>query len=64
MGMKYEIFQRAKQAIRTRPDLTDEQIAEFIGAKLAELEIVREARKDVQADTPTEVKVITPEVSA
>ena len=62
--MKYEIFTRARQAIRTRPDLTDEQIAEYIGAKLPEMEIIREARKDVAADTPTEVKVITPEVSA
>lgn len=62
--MKYEIFQRAKQAIRGHPDWDDEQIAEFIGAKLAELEIVREARKDVQADTPSEVRTITPEVSA
>jgi len=63
MGMKYEMFQRAKSALRTHPDFTDEQVAEFIGAKLAEMEIIREARKDVTADAGV-TKTITPEVSA
>lgn len=62
--MKYEVFQRAKQAIRSHPTWNDEEVMDHIGAKWAELEIIREARKDVQADTPSEVRTIIPEVSA
>jgi hypothetical protein len=63
-GMKYQMFTLAKQCIRSHPKFTDEEVAEFIGAKPAEMEIVRTARQDVMADTPTEIKTITPEVSA
>ena len=63
-GMKYQMFTLAKQAIRSHPDWDDDKIAEFIGAKPAEMELVRTARRDVRADSPSEVKTVTPEVSA
>lgn len=52
-GQKYEIFTAAKRTLRIHPDWTDEQVAEHIGAKPLEYEIVREARKDHEADQAT-----------
>jgi hypothetical protein len=50
MGIKYELFTRARQVIKVHPDWDDEKVAEHVGAKLAELDIIREARKDAMAD--------------
>lgn len=53
MGQRYELFRRAKHEIRLHPELTDEQVAERVGAKLAEMDIIAEARKDYLADQQT-----------
>ncbi len=53
MGQRYELFMRAKREIRLHPELTDQQVAERIGAKAAEADIIAEARKDYEADQQT-----------
>lgn len=50
MGERTDFFLRAKKAIRANPDYSDEQIAEAAAIPAAVApEIVREARKDVDA---------------
>lgn len=51
MSRKTELFLRAKQALRSHPDFTDQELADHIGARLIEAEeVIREARKDHAAD--------------
>lgn len=50
-GQRYELFMAAKKVIRTHPDWDDEKVAAQVGAKLTELDIIREARKDHEADS-------------
>lgn len=52
VSRKTELFLRAKQVLRAHPGFTDQELADHIGARLVEAEeIIREARKDVAADT-------------
>lgn len=54
VSRKTELFLAAKRAIRTHPDYDDQQIADYIGARLIEAqEIITEARKDCAADVNT-----------
>ena len=57
-GERYRLFQAAKKALRCDPELTDEQVAAEIGIPERiiaiggrELDTIREARRDVQADS-------------
>lgn len=44
-----QLFLDALHAIRLHPDWDDETVATFVGIKPLELDLVREARKQVQA---------------
>lgn len=56
------MFLAAKQCLRAHPGWDDDQVAEFIGAKPAEMELVREARKDAGADVSAPGRIVTPHV--
>jgi hypothetical protein len=49
IGTRTDLFLKAKQALRLHRDWTDEQVAEWLGLKGPELELVTEARKDLEA---------------
>lgn len=52
MSRRTELFLAAKRTIRAHPDWDDQQIADAIGSRLIECaDLLREARKDVAADT-------------
>lgn len=48
-GPRAEMFLRVKQCVRLHPDWSDEQVAEREGLKGPELDLIKIARKDLEA---------------
>jgi hypothetical protein len=46
---KYELFLSIKQAIRVHPDWSDEQLAEHLDLRQLEKDMIKTARKDLEA---------------
>lgn len=43
------MFLKAKEVLRVHPDYTDEQVAEAADIRLIDLELVKTARRDLEA---------------
>ena len=68
MSGQLKVFQDAKACLRKDPQLTDEQVAEAIGIParaiamgFRELDTIRQARRDVQADSSSRRPTPPPE---